>query len=191
MLPEGTYPAAVVPVRTKSGPLAIQFGPATANSPLTAAVSFEILRGPQAGRTISAFLYFSEKTVERTIESLRYCGFTGDDLDKFSDQNPDVEVEIVVQHDTYQGKTKAKVQWINAPSRGFVLQETLDTKSMKKFAAQFKVALKAAKPVTGTKAVREEPTKGAADDIDTGFGGGYGGVPDPDPTNGDDDDPPF
>lgn len=158
MLPAGTYAAAVVPVETKSGPASIQFGPATTNSPFTAVLSFEILRGPQAGQHISAFLYFGDRSVDRSMESLRACGFSGEDLDKFIDQNPDIEAQIVVEHETYEGKTRARVKWINSASRGFVLEKPLDQKELRMFSAQMKAKLKTIKEVSGKKAERQAPS---------------------------------
>jgi len=165
MLPAGTYAAVVSPVQTANGTFPIQWGPGTDKSPFTAAVNFEVINGPCAGQKITAFLYFGDtvsksgkSTAERSIESLRACGFTGDDIDKFSDQNPDIEVQIVVEHETYQGKTRAKVAWINAASRGFTFEKPLDTRSLRKYSAQFKSALKGIPAVAGKKAERQAPT---------------------------------
>ena len=171
MIPEGTYPAVVAPVETERGPVYIQWGPATDKSPFTAAVCFEILSGPQAGQKISSFLYFSSsagksgKTVaERSIESLRACGFTGDDIDKFSDQAPDIECQIVVEHETYQGKTVAKVKWINkAGGGGFTFEKPLAPSELRKFSAQFKGVLKNIPVVAGKKAERQPPTAAVGD----------------------------
>lgn len=171
MIPEGTYAAAVVPVETPSGALSIQFGPATQNSPFSAALSFEIINGPCAGQRLTAFLYFSDKisksgktTFERSLESLRVCGFTGDDLDRFADQHPDQEVSLTVKHETYtdektgQTKTTAKVAWINSPMRGFVIEKPLATTDLRRFSAQFKGALKKTPPVVTRKAERQAPS---------------------------------
>jgi hypothetical protein len=182
MLPAGTYAAVVSPVETQSGLLPIQFGPGTEKSPFTAVLSFEILRGPQAGQHISAFLYFGEKSVNRSMESLRVCGFKGDDLDKFVDQTPDQEVQIVVEHETYDGQTRAKIKWINSPSRGFVFEQPLDQKNLRMFSAQMKGKLKTIKEVAGKKAEREPPTPAAASEE----GSGWSGNDQPDPPPADD-----
>jgi hypothetical protein len=192
MIPEGIYAAAVVPVETPHGSLSIQFGPPTPNSPFSAALSFEIINGPCSGQRMTAFLYFGDKagksgktTFERSIESLRICGFTGDDLDKFSDQHPDQEVSLTVKHEVYtnpqtgEKKTTAKVAWINSPMRGFVIEAPLATSDLRKFSAQFKGALKRMPPVVTRKAERQAPSAAPpADD-----GGGWSGndqLPPPD-----------
>lgn len=172
MLPAATYAAVVAPVETEKGPVYIQWGPGTDKSPFTAAVCFEVLNGPQAGQKITAFLYFSDtagksgKTVfERSLESLRVCGFTGDDIDKFADQTPDIECSIVVEHETYQGKTTAKVKWINqAGGQGFTFEKPLDATSLRKYSAQFKSKLRSIPVVAGKKAERQPPTAAPADD---------------------------
>ena len=83
---------------------------------------FEITKGDNAGGKVRWTSYFSEKTNERSIESLQYCGWRGDDLSEFSDgglHGLDAnEVEIVVELEEYQtetGETRSspKVQWVN------------------------------------------------------------------------------
>lgn len=192
MLPAGTYAAVVAPVDTDRGPVHVQWGPATANSPFVGAVSFEVLNGPQAGQKISAFLYFGEKSAVRSMESLRACGFTGDDIDKFSDQAPDIECQIVVEHETYEGKTRAKVKWINKAGGGaFSFEKPLAPNELRRFSAQFKGALKQIPAVAGKKAERQQPSAAPI-----GGSGWSGGDDLPPPTNNppdaaDDDGIPF
>src|SRR3990172_9378378 len=102
------------------------------------------------------------------MESLRACGFTGDELVKLSEQNPDVEVQIVVEHETWEGKVRAKVKWINSLARGFVLEEPLDDKSVRMFSAQMKGKLKMVKEVAGKKAERQPPSAGVDASEDRG-----------------------
>jgi hypothetical protein len=66
----------------------------------------------KGGETITWYGYFTEKTAERTLESLRYMGWAGDDVTDIQglDKN---KVQLVIEHDEYQGKTKAKVAWVN------------------------------------------------------------------------------
>lgn len=79
-------------------------------------VSFEILEGPDAGRRISAWLYFTvEKNSERSLESLRYCGCSFPDNDVTSTEGfGATDVRLTIEHDTYNGETKARVKWINS-----------------------------------------------------------------------------
>src|SRR6185295_5235482 len=101
MLPADTYSAVVVPVQSDSGPLVAQFGFSKEKKTPQVVVTFEVLSGPYAGDRIAWFGYFTDNTEKRTMESLRICGFVGDDLDKFNDQNPQNEVQIVVKHEEY------------------------------------------------------------------------------------------
>jgi hypothetical protein len=83
--------------------------------------------------------FFTEKTTERTFESLRACGWTGDDVSNVTFP-PGNEVEIVVENETYKDKTYPKIQWVNA-IRGASVQNAMDPLQAKSFAARMKGAL--------------------------------------------------
>jgi len=114
-------------------------------------VTFEVTQ-PEAfvGRRINWYGYFTEKTADRTLESLRYCGWTGNDLSVFefsSQVNPasqgfgSQEVVIVVEHEPDQnGTPRARVRWVNQAGGGGVKQK-LDTGKAKALAARMKARL--------------------------------------------------
>lgn len=79
------------------------------------AVTFEITTAEYAGERVIWFGFLTDKTTERTIQSLRYAGWKGTDLTDLSDlaKNDTPVVELVVEHETYKDKTRAKVQWVN------------------------------------------------------------------------------
>lgn len=87
---------------------------------------FTISEGDCQGKAVRWTSYFTEKTNERSIESLRHCGWQGDDLGEFSDGKlhglDSNEVEIVVELEEYDKdgdmKTSPKVQWVNKPGGG-------------------------------------------------------------------------
>lgn len=170
MIRKGPHPAVVAPVATDLGELACQFGKSKEKLTPFIAVCCEILSGPDAGQKITWWGYFSDnagasgKTVtDRTLESLRHMGFKGDDLDKFADQRPDIEFQIIVDHEVYDGKTRAKVQWVNSgSSRGIAIEAPMDKKELGLFAARFKTKLKAHPGVEGKKAERQAPTAAPA-----------------------------
>lgn len=165
MLPAGAYAVVVVPVNTDFGELACQFGRSGQKKTPQVCVTFEVLRGPEAGQRISWFGYFTDKTADRTLESLRICGFVGEDMDRFWEQRPENEVQIIVEHEEFDGKTRAKVQWINNPGGGGVrLSDPMNQADARKFAAQFKSKLKSMPAVKGTKAEREPPGPAAEPD---------------------------
>lgn len=86
-----------------------------------ASVQFELLEGPDEGRTITAFLYFTqESNTERSIESLQHCGCTFPENDIYSEEGfGSQDVRLVIEHEEWEGKTRAKVKWINS-SKPFV-----------------------------------------------------------------------
>lgn len=84
-------------------------------------VLFEITQeGESNGLRIPWYGSFSdakcgdETVADRTLRSLEYCGWGGDMSDLSGVVESGNEVSIVVEAETYQGKTRAKVQWVNA-----------------------------------------------------------------------------
>lgn len=84
---------------------------------------FRVVEGEHNGETARWTSYFTENTNERTIQSLQIAGWVGEDLSEFGDGEPHGldanEVNIVVEHETYNDKTSgeektvAKVAWVN------------------------------------------------------------------------------
>jgi hypothetical protein len=91
--------------------------------------------GPYQGMTITARLFFTEKTFDRTVESLRYMGWKGDDLAKIEGLTS--EVEIDVGHEEYQGETQVRVKWVNR-LKGGGTAKALDAGKTKSFAERMK-----------------------------------------------------
>ena len=158
-----------------------EFG-VTDNGKENVALTFVIIEGPAAGERCSAYLYFTEKTTERTLESLRYCGWAGDNVTDLTgiDTNP---VELDVQEDTYEGKTRLKVAWINA-LRGPQVKNAMDDNAKKAFAARMKGAAMA---VDKSKAAKVDYTPAAVAPSAGDYDGG--GQHDGDPGPSDDDIP--
>lgn len=169
MLPAAQYAAVVSPVTTDFGRMSVQFGTSSKKGTQQCAVCFEILRGPQAGQKVTWIGYFTDATIERTLNALRICGFEGDDVSSFPGQSPENEVSIVVEHEEYDGKVRVKVAWVNEPGGGGMkMANPFDDKALRKFGAQLKGTLKAMPAVKTKKAVREEPTEApssVADDM--------------------------
>ena len=133
----------------------------TPNSKEEIALWFEVA-GEDEGDTphnVPAYLYFSEGAQERSLESLRAAGWTGDnigellDLVDASQLLPDA-VEIVVEHNEYQGNTRARVKWINKLGGGPRAQPAAPT-AKAAFAARMK-GLVASKPAAPGAAPREK-----------------------------------
>lgn len=122
------------------------------------AVAFRFLEGECTGDIITYYGFFSDKTQEKTLEGLRHCGWTGDDLSDLSGIDAN-EVYIVVEHEDGQdGKAYAKVRWINSGlSGGAALANRMSPDEAKAFAASMKGAVLALKgnkaaPAAGARA---------------------------------------
>ena len=88
-------------------------------------VSFAILDGPGEGQQIRWTGWFTDKTFERTIRSLRYCGWKGDDLSDLSTVG-ELDCQVTVEHESYEGKSHAKVAWVNALGGNLKSMATVD-----------------------------------------------------------------
>lgn len=128
------------------------FGMTDDNKPQLA-IQFEIVDESFAGESIAAILFFTEKTVERSLESLVHLGFGSDDLELLADTDaarcaellPSV-VEIVCDPEEYDGKWRLRVRWINRAGGGkFTFKNKLEGVYLKAFAAQMRGALKNAR----------------------------------------------
>lgn len=127
MVPEATYPAIVD---------SYQWGKTNAGKQQIV-VTFKIIGEECRGQRIPWFGVFTDNTWKRVLESLRYCGWKGDDLNNLG--NLDQEVEIQVEHSEWDGKTNARVSWVNQPGGGTIkLNNPMDDSEVAKFAAKMK-----------------------------------------------------
>ncbi len=102
------------------------------------AVRFKIEGGKDDCEEIVWFGYFTDKTAERTLESLRYCGWDTFDLGDLSAEVIGRNiVQIVVEHENYQGKVYAKVAWVNKAG-GPLLKSQMDDAAKREFAARMR-----------------------------------------------------
>lgn len=75
-------------------------------------VEFEILEGEDAGEFITWYGFFTDDTEQRTLEALRYAGWQGDDLLDLKGMGTR-RVVLIVEEESYQGKTHSRVRWVN------------------------------------------------------------------------------
>ena len=82
-------------------------------------VIFEIIDGDAAGDRIKWDGWLTEKTADRTMESLRYCGWNTDMLDDLAGVT-DNEVSLTIEPEVNErdGKTYARVKWVNRVGGG-------------------------------------------------------------------------
>jgi hypothetical protein len=150
MLNEGNYRG--IPVRAALG--------VAGTGTEQIAVQFELVE-PQ-GQRITWFGFFTENATERTVESLRHCGWRGDDLSVFVEGAPlpegfDQEVELVVEHNTYNGKTSARVAFVNSGG-GLAMKNALTQDQAGAFARRMKSKIAAFDRAAG----RAAPANGQA-----------------------------
>jgi hypothetical protein len=124
-------------------PRSIAFGYAGADDKPQAAVLFEIVGDdPWVGWTITAFLFLHEKSWERSIESFRHMGWAGDDLSELPamcEAGQLGEVDIVVDHEQYDGQWQAKVKWVNKRGgAGVQLKKPMEGADLSDFALRMK-----------------------------------------------------
>lgn len=127
------------------------------------AVELVVTSGEHQGKRMTWFGFFTEKTTERTLESLRHLGWQGDDLSDLTgiDRN---DITFVVEAEEYKGEMKPKVRWINAPG-GMALKAPMGPEAAKAFAAKMKGAVVAQRQKSGTAAGGAGASAPASDDI--------------------------
>lgn len=157
LLPKGYYRA-----RAIAGQLSTSKNKGTPQVEL----EFELLDEQYLGRRVNWCGYFTEKTEARTLESLRHCGWQGDDLTDLAGIS-DNEVQLVIDHEDYDGKTYARVQWVNRLG-GVGFGAPMEDAAKRAFAARMR-SKAAASRVTGggsAKPAPKKPAKPAETDAD-------------------------
>jgi hypothetical protein len=128
------------------------------------AVLVEVTDGPAKGEQLTWYGFFTDATVERTFESLRYLGWSGDDLTDLRGIDAN-EVTIIVEHETgSDNKVRPRVKWINAPGGGLAMKDKMPENAARAFAQRmrgFAVASRnkapKAAPANGTRPARPAP----------------------------------
>lgn len=136
------------------------------------AITFGIVGGPHEGQTLTWYGSFSDQAIERTFESLRHCGWSGDNLAALTGLDAN-EVEIVVDEEVYEGKARTKVKWVNRP-RGPALKHQLSGPALDAFAARMRGAALAHKLKYGDQPAPRAAGQRAANGEDYGE---YGSPP--------------
>jgi len=141
MIEEGYYPARAYRVTDEFGrDVYCRFGKAKTGTN-QCLILFEVTDGDHAGAVLPWFGSFSGNSWERTVESLRYCGFQGDDIMAINSQRLDRPVSIKVEHHEYAGRIYARVAFVNQAGGSAKLSHTLSATEMRAFAAHLKQRL--------------------------------------------------
>jgi len=120
--------------------------------------------GPHQGETIRWDGWLTDKTQDRTIESLQHCGWTGDDISTFAKDGAPMQgmdlndVELVVELETYEKdgekKTAAKIAWVNriGGGRGLNVENAMPEAKALAFAERMKGIVLKSRAKTGATA---------------------------------------
>ena len=137
-------------------------------------VSFEIANGDAAGQRISWRGYFTEKTHERTLDSLEHAGWDGVSLAKLSGLGSKPCVIVIDHEEGTDGKTYAKVQWVNSLGGGLSVKEKMQTAEISELEERMRAVMLERKGKRGAPASPTAKSKGLSDDYD-----GYGNRDEP------------
>lgn len=116
-------------------------------------VDFVLLEGPDIGKHVTWYGYFTDDSFERTIDSLRLCGWEGDDLsDLRGIEKNDVQLTIAHEPDL-QGEIRSRAAWVNGLG-GVAMKDKMDKGAAAGFAARMKGRVLALKQAGGGQAKR-------------------------------------
>lgn len=157
LTPPGTYRARAVDA---------QLGE-TSSGKEQVAISFQLLHPGFEGQHLAYYGSFSERALPITLKALRACGWVGNDLADLTGIGSS-EVNLVVEHEEYEGRIQARVRWVNSIATGLVKKQ-LDPTAAKAFAARMRGAIAALeagsapapqaqpRPAQGARPVQRQP----------------------------------
>lgn len=163
LIPKGNY-------RAKADPSGADFGQSGKGSDFVL-IPYVITQGEYAGTVLGYRGFFTEKTTARTIESLMYsgCTFPSGEVTDLTGLGS-TEVEIVVDHEEYEGKWYARIQWVNKPF-GISEQQKMDPSKKADFGSRMRGALAAVRQDMAQRGTLPVPTPnglGAANGAQSG-----------------------
>lgn len=135
MIPEGQYNAK--PIEAAMG--------FTKSRSEQVAVSFELIDEPYQGTQITWYGYFSNKTMDRTFDSLRACGWDGQSLANLSTVGTK-NVKVVIEHEADQdGNPRERIRWVNE-SGGVAMKNRMTPEQASEFDARMRAIMSGAPP---------------------------------------------
>jgi hypothetical protein len=153
LIPEGYYEAVAVETTDDQGVCAYARLALTKGGGKQVAAHFKILNPPEGfsagfplpwyGAFTATMVGDSGKSVaQRTCESLRHMGLKGDDLTECESQPLDQIVSVKVEHNEWEGKTRARIAFVNPVGGGTIkLNNPMPEIEKRKFAAMMKGSL--------------------------------------------------
>lgn len=96
------------------------------------------------GQTLTWYGHFTEKTAERTLESLEHMGWDGVDITNPVGLDAN-DVQLVIEHEVSEkdGKTYPKVRWVNRLGGGLGIKEELTGGALMNFKQRMQGAVMA------------------------------------------------
>lgn len=131
LIPEGTYRGRATDAQLGT----------TSTGKEQVAIGFQLLTPGYEGQHLPYYGLFTDAALEITIKALRACGWQGVDLADLTGVDTN-EVNLVVEHDTYNGVTRARVKWVNDGTAG-LLRNVLGDVEKKAFATRMRGAIAA------------------------------------------------
>jgi hypothetical protein len=155
MLAKGKYRA-----RAQGG----EWGKSPSKGTRQIVVDFELTDEVHKGERINYIGYITPNTQERVLESLRICGWKGDDVTDLLGLG-DNEVELVVDHEAYEGSTYARVQFVNRIGSGFKMKAPMSEAEKKQFAAEMRGLAVKSRSAAAAPAATDDGGPKSPDDI--------------------------
>lgn len=101
------------------------------------AVNLQVQEGEHKDKCIIWFGYLSENALPYTVEAMTALGWSGDDVTDLKGITAN-EVQIVVDSEEYEGRTRSKVQYVNKLGGGPIVKERLGADEERALAAKLK-----------------------------------------------------
>ena len=112
-------------------------------------IEFEVQEGDHIGERISGYFFLSDNAADYTLEKMRTCGWTGNDISEELVGLDANMVELVVEPEdslpdpqTGEVKTRLRIKFVNKAG-GLAMKTTLTTDKAKVLAAKMKARLAA------------------------------------------------
>ena len=121
---------------------------------------------PSLERQVSTVLFFSDKAYTYSLERLRACGWTGDDVTQLVGIDAN-EITVEITYEVYEGKERMKVNIATGGGR-IKLETPMDAAAKRGFAARMKALAKGGAPAPRPQAARPAPAQTGGGLVDPG-----------------------
>src|SRR5687768_7996856 len=126
------------------------------------AITFQLLDGPDAGKHIAYYGYFTDATAEETFEAMRNAGWDGADLRDLSSigKDPQHEVVLVIRNEPdLEGAMRSRVRYVNRAAGGAALKTKMTDAERDSFARRMQGKLDQYKRKAAQTAAQARPPR--------------------------------